>query len=211
VRALVFGSSIAEGYWATHGGWVQRLVNDVARYHVEHGQGAAEGDWVMNAAIGGDTVRRVIDRFPAEARARAGMAADELAVVFAIGANDSMRIAGRELSTPQRFREDLAELHQLASELTDRVMFVGFTAMDPDGKATRQFFDLARVREFHRALARFALASGSQFVDVMEEFQALLDAGHRLLVDGVHPNDAGHEVIYRQVKPALARWLTTLA
>jgi len=211
VRALVFGSSIAEGYWATKGGWVQCLINDVARYHVENGQGATEGDWVMNVGIGGDTVRRVIDRFPAEARARAGLGAGELAVVFAIGANDSMRIAGRELSTPQRFREDLAELHRLASELTDRVMFVGFTAMDPEGAATRQFFDLARVREFQQVLTRFALDSGSEFVEVMEEFQALLDAGHLLLVDGVHPNDAGHEVIYRQVKPVLARWLATLA
>jgi len=211
VRALVFGSSIAEGYWATEGGWVQRLINDVARYHVENGQGAAEGDWVMNVGISGDTVRRVIDRFPAEARARAGMGAGELAVVFAIGANDSMRIAGRKISMPQRFRQDLAELHRLASELTDRVMFVGFTAMDPKAEATRQFFDLARVREFQQVLARFALDSGSQFVEVMEEFQALLDAGHLLLADGVHPNDAGHEVIYRQVKPALARWLTTLA
>jgi lysophospholipase L1-like esterase len=208
---LVFGSSIAEGYWATKGGWVQCLINDVARYHVENGQGATEGDWVMNVGIGGDTVRRVIDRFPAEARARAGLGAGELAVVFAIGANDSMRIAGRELSTPQRFREDLAELHRLASELTDRVMFVGFTAMDPEGAATRQFFDLARVREFQQVLTRFALDSGSEFVEVMEEFQALLDAGHLLLVDGVHPNDAGHEVIYRQVKPVLARWLATLA
>ena len=211
MRALVFGSSIAEGYWATEGGWVQRLINDVARYHVENGQGAAEGDWVMNVGISGDTVRRVIDRFPAEARARAGMGAGELAVVFAIGANDSMRIAGRKISMPQRFRQDLAELHRLASELTDRVMFVGFTAMDPKAEATRQFFDLARVREFQQVLARFALDSGSQFVEVMEEFQALLDAGHLLLADGVHPNDAGHEVIYRQVKPALARWLTTLA
>jgi lysophospholipase L1-like esterase len=211
VRALVFGSSIAEGYWATQGGWVQRLIDDVARYHVENGQGATEGDWVMNVGIGGDTVRRVIDRFPAEARARAGLGAGELAVVFAIGANDSMRIAGRELSTPQRFREDLAELHRLARELTDRVMFVGFTAMDPDGEATRQFFDLARVREFQQVLTRFALDSGSEFVEVMEEFQVLLDTGHLLLVDGVHPNDAGHEVIYRQVKPVLARWLATLA
>jgi lysophospholipase L1-like esterase len=211
VRALVFGSSIAEGYWATQGGWVQRLVNDVARYHVEHGQGAAAGDWIVNASVGGDTVRRVIDRFPAEARARSGHAMDELAVVFAVGANDSMRIAGRELSTPERFRADLAELHRLARELTDRVMYVGFTPMDPDGEATRQFFDLPRVQEFHQVLARFAADSGSPFVDVSEEFQTLLDAGHPLLVDGVHPNNAGHEVIYRHVKPALARWLTTLA
>jgi lysophospholipase L1-like esterase len=104
-----------------------------------------------------------------------------------------------------------AAVSRLASELTDRVMFVGFTAMDPEGEATRQFFDLARVREFQQVLTRFALDSGSEFVEVMEEFQALLDAGHLLLVDGVHPNDAGHEVIYRQVKPVLARWLATLA
>lgn len=45
----------------------------------------------------------------------------------------------------------------------------------------------------------------------MEVFQALLDTGHPLLVDGAHLNDAGHEVIDRQVKPVLARWLTTLA
>jgi hypothetical protein len=56
VRALIFGSSIAEGYWASQGGWVQRLINDVARYHVENSQGAAEGDWVMNLGVGGDTV-----------------------------------------------------------------------------------------------------------------------------------------------------------
>lgn len=211
MRALIFGSSIAEGYWATQGGWAQRLINNVAQYHVEHGQDANEGDWIMNLGVGGDTVRRVIDRFPAEARARSGPGAgDDLAVVFAVGANDSMRIAGTELSTPERFADDLAELHRLATQVTRRVMFVGFTPMDPDGEATKRFFDLPRVREFGDLLRTFATNSGSPFVEIAEPFQVLLDSGHTLLVDGVHPNDAGHEVIYRQIKPVLGQWLTTL-
>jgi lysophospholipase L1-like esterase len=209
---LVFGSSIAEGYWATERGWVQRLIGDVARYHVVNRLGATEGDWIMNLGVGGDTVRRVIGRFPGECRARIGPDAGQLVVVFWVGANDSMIVNGRGLSTPHQFNDDLGELYSLALEVTDRIMFIGFSPMNFDVDTARQFFESSRVLDFERVLRAFARDAGAQFVEINEPFQALLKEGHELLsFDGVHPNDAGHDVIYSHVKPALARWLTTLA
>jgi lysophospholipase L1-like esterase len=82
--------------------------------------------------------------------------------------------------------------------------------MDPAGEATRRYFDPTRVREFELVLREFAANSGSEFVNLMEPFQAHLDDGQSLLVDGVHPNNEGHELIYRAVKPALAQWLPSL-
>jgi hypothetical protein len=101
VKVLVFGSSIAEGYWATRGGWVQQLINDVAPFGIDHGQGGGEVDWIMNLGVAG--------------------------------------------STPAQFTDNLAALHGLARRRTDHIMFVDFTAMDPDGPGIRQFFDPVRV------------------------------------------------------------------
>lgn len=210
MRALVFGSSIAEGCWATRGGWVQRLIDDVALHHVREGLDATQGDWVMNLGIGGDTVRHVLARVRAETQARRGFSSDDPVLVFAVGANDSMVVDGRALSSPERFRSDLLELCRVAGELTSRILFVGFTAMDPAGETTRRFFDPPRVLRFEMILREVAADAGAEVVNLLDPFQEALDAGADLLVDGVHPNDDGHQLIYQTVKPALARWLSTL-
>jgi lysophospholipase L1-like esterase len=145
VKVLVFGSSIAEGYLATRGGWVQQLINDVAPFGIDHGQGGGEVDWIMNLGVAGDTTGKVLARFEAETQARIGPPDAALGVVFAVGANDSMKVGDHYLSTPAQFTDNLAALHGLARRRTDHIMFVDFTAMDPDGPGTRQFFDPVRV------------------------------------------------------------------
>jgi hypothetical protein len=49
VKVLVFGSSIAEGYWATRGRWVQQSINDVAPFGIDHGQGGRDPVRVAHA------------------------------------------------------------------------------------------------------------------------------------------------------------------
>ena len=46
------------------------------------------------------------------------------------------------------------------------------------------------------------------FVPVFETFQAKMAAGENLLADGLHPNDAGHELIFQLVRPELDKLLS---
>ena len=211
MRALVFGSSIAEGYWATAGGWVQLLIQDVAQRHVRDAVSADQGDWVMNVGVGGDTVGRVASRLAGEAEARRGPYGGELTLVFAIGGNDAMQIAGRPMTETEDFTRGLGRLRDLAVEITPRVMFVGLTPMDPAAQLVRDHFDQDRLRHFDSLIHQSARSAGLPFVPVMDEFQVRGDRGEQLLsFDGVHPSDAGQRVIHDLVRPELARWLPDL-
>jgi lysophospholipase L1-like esterase len=208
---MIFGSSIAEGYWAVSGGWVQLLIERVSQHHVDTRAGADRGDWVMNLGVGGDTVSRVAARLPGEAAARTGPHAADLAFVFAVGGNDSMRITGRDLSDPERFAGDLEGLHAVAAGLSQRVMFVGLTPVDPAAELARSLFDAGRLRVFDSVLREVSARAGAPFVPLMDDFQSGLDAGRQLLsFDGVHPSDEGHRLIHDRVRPVLAEWLHDL-
>src|SRR5688500_14737658 len=89
MRVLVFGDSITQGFYDTHGGWVQRLANE---YHSKTLQSMLDGEdldrQIFNLGVSGDTSHEVLKRIENEIQVRQWRD-DPMVTVIAAGINDA--------------------------------------------------------------------------------------------------------------------------
>lgn len=210
MRVLFFGDSITQGFWDTEGGWVQRI----RKVYDERRIKGIENDppTVFNLGISGDVTEGILKRLDNEVEAHKWRWPDEeLTFVFAIGINDSIIENGVERSNPEKYREELEKLISKAKHYSDKLLFVELTPCDEvevnnrPGKAKQ--YTVSRVQQFNETLRSVCAKYGVPIVKVWEEMKKRLDKGENLLTDGLHPNDAGHQLIADLVKPELDKLL----
>lgn len=66
----------------------------------------------------------------------------------------------------------------------------------------------SRIKQFDKALQDFCDQQNAIFIDVLKPFNEVQQMTE-LLPDGIHPNDDGHELIVKLVKPVLDRVVET--
>ena len=215
MRILVFGDSTAQGYYdLEHGGWANRLFLDNLKRKVRRPDNAIE---IVNVSISGDTTRKVVDRLKAEIEARQ-WDKEPLALVVAIGINDTLLEDNEPISTPDTYRKDLGALYAIAQEYTREVVFVGLEAVDEAESAPWKYnsgtHQLAwrneRIHTFDEVLKVFASKHGAEYVAIFEAFMKRQEQGEKLCADGLHPNAAGHELMYRLIEPTIAGIISRL-
>ncbi len=212
MRVLVFGDSITQGFYGSHGGWVGLLI----RYYQKHTLKdlRAEGEvQVFNLGISGNTAEDVLDRIDAETTARTN-SNHETVIVLAIGTVDSKLRNNVAVSDVYAFQETYEALIKKAQKLADNIVCVGLSAVDEklsnpwvystDGEQLLN----NRLNLFEDTIKQSALRLQVPFVPVHDRFLKALENGQDLLVDGLHPNDAGHKMIAELVKPALDKPVT---
>jgi acyl-CoA thioesterase I len=212
MRVLVFGDSIAQGFFAETAGWVQRLFNFYGAEILKD----QSGDWVLvfNLGISGDRTAWLNERLESEIKTRTKhLPHEELLLVFAIGVNDTGLDDGRERSTPAEYERNLTELITKAKKFSEKIIMVGITACEEEVVNGRTYkskhVSNDRIKEFENTLASVSEDKRVSYVPVFDEFKAKLDKGEELLADGIHPNDKGHQLIYELVKPELDKLINT--
>lgn len=213
MRILVFGDSISRGFFGSKGGWVQRLATDLHIRTIDamrHNRDFyAE---VYNLGVSSDTAKGVIDRISSETEARRLHKEDEL-VVIAIGINDSILVGNKAQQDVYEFQENLEELVGKAEKLTKNIIFVGLSAVDEEltdpweFSTTGKQYKNNRINLFEDTVKQVTIGKEVDFIPVHDKFLRDLENGHKLLSDGLHPNDAGHELIYQLVKPKIEEFL----
>jgi lysophospholipase L1-like esterase len=201
MRVLVFGDSIAEGMWDTHGGWVQRLRT---HYDTKHLVTKTDQPEVINVSISGDRTQDVIDRLINEARFREWNDED-FVLVLAVGINDSAIVNGKEITPIDDFVAKYDQLLKEAYRLTGRVLIIGLTPVDEDAptvKDPKYAYNNERITNYNDELKQLA-GDDVTFVELLQTFTDKLAKGAELLSDGLHPNDAGHELIAATTLPVL--------
>lgn len=206
MRILFFGDSITQGFWdLEHGSWVQRIRKDYDQLAIKNLAGHYPE--VFNLGISGDMTSSVLKRMPYEIEARR-WEDDPFILVFAIGLNDTIFREQEVAITPLQYREDLSMLLASAQHYSDKILFVGLTPVDDElcnpwiHSSTGKSFKNDRILEFEDVLRKFCIEKKISCVQIFEKFQAL-QAEQNLLTDGLHPNDAGHQLIAELVKPEL--------
>lgn len=212
MRVLVFGDSIAEGKYDSHGGWVARFAGHenkaaVERIHSENKK------LVCNVSVSGDTTESVIERFSRELEARYNPD-NELLVILAIGSNDSALVDNRVLTDEQDFVHSYSKLIDMANDYTPSVLLVGLPSVDePLAESMKDLFrgkvySNNRLNLFEDCIKQVAIERQVPFVKIHDNFLKLqLAHGDMLSPDGLHPNDKGHQFIYDQVRQALDQLL----
>lgn len=209
MRVLVFGASTAQGFWDTHGGWVQRLRSHYDSKQIE--DFSASQPIIFNLGVSGDTSDDVLKRFEAETKAR-WPGDRELALVFSLGTNNAAIKNGSDRSSPSDYRNELIGLVEKARRFTDKILFVGPSPCD-DTKTNPVAWDhnlhyqSDRIKLFDDVTRAFCLEQNIPHVPVYETFREKTGMGIELFQDGLRSNDLGHQLIYELVLPELDKLL----
>lgn len=215
MRVLCFGASITQGFWDTQGGWVQRIRN---RFDTEVITGPREGfgqeyTGVFNLGVDANLSADVLRRVEAETRARKSPK-QKLITMVALGASDSSLLGTDRRVSPEEFQTNLQQIAEVLKELSDTVILMGNPACDEDRTTPvswgNYYYYNSEIERAERIISSVATAESVRFVPIYEAFKARLDAGGILLADGLHPNDAGHELIATIVWPVLAETIRSL-
>ncbi len=207
MRVLVFGASITQGYWDTEGGWVNRLRKHYDELQVK--DFSISQPSIFNLGISADTSEEVLNRFEHEARARS-LKHQTVAVIFAIGTNNAVIESGEPWSTPEQYRADLEALVAAARRFTDKIIFVGLTPCNEARTIPVSWGDFTYTNErlwmMEQAMREVCETHSLPHTPVFETFQDE-QKKRDLLPDGLHPNNAGHELIASIVLPELDKLL----
>lgn len=213
MRILVFGDSITQGFFDSQGGWVARLAN---KYH-QSALKNLKADWpaVFNLGISADDVKDVLDRIENETKARyyKDNIEEEIIVVVAVGINDSLLIDNKAFKDVYDFQETYEKLIDKASNVADKVLFMGLTAVDekhtnpyPGSNQGKQYLN-NRINLFEDCIKQACNLKDVPFVRVHDEYIAALENGQTLLSDGLHPNDVGHQFVLDIIEPHIEKLL----
>jgi lysophospholipase L1-like esterase len=188
----VFGDSTAWGAFDLEkGGWAERLWFELVT--------RTGSDYIefYNLSIDGGTTETILRRFEHEAKIRR---AD--ALIFCSGGNDSFtRKPDGPNEIPLRcFRKNLMKIIRKARRITDKIVFIGPENCD-EAKTTpvswgEIYYTNKNIRQYRKEMERVCEKMEIDFVDP-GEFPA------EDFYDGLHPNAAGHQKIYRKIKEIL--------
>jgi len=202
MRILVFGDSIAQGFWDIEGGWVQRLRKHYDQFTITGKD--EDAPTIFNLGVSGDSSDDVLARLNSETKARNRYG--ELSIIFAIGFNDSRTKAGKNFSDTNRYAKNLEELVKIARSFTNKILFVGLTPCAEERSNPVAWentgYTNKRIWAFETALRTFCNDNDLPYVKVFEVFTER-QLQTELLPDGIHPNEAGHQLIADLVLPQL--------
>ncbi len=201
---LVFGTSTTYGAWDSEGGWVARL-----RKHIDKEVNSDGENFVLvyNLGVSGDKSADILKRFKAETEVRKGHNGEEVIVFFHLGINDS--IYNQQLGTTEvfleKFRENLTKLITMAKKYSKGIVIIGSmpvdSRVDPMPWSPGRSYQNEHVEKFNEVMKEVAEKEKVGFIEIFQEF--IEEDYSKLLADGVHMNDKGHEEFYEIVKDYL--------
>lgn len=196
-RILVFGDSISWGENDTiQGGWVGMLykfVSEKTRFNWQ----------VYNMSVSGDGSDDLVKRLVPECEAR-----HPSIIMIAIGGNDSRYVEKEDnLQTPpEKFKENIQMLIDLAKGFVKDVIFVGILPFDetrtcPIPWSPTKYYTNKLARQNNQIIKKLCEENNVPFIDLFAEwtktdYKSLLD-------DGCHPTTEGHRKIFERVKAFL--------
>jgi len=191
---LVVGDSLVYGKWDSEGGWVNHLRKYV---DTNYNLGKERSLHVYSLGVPSELANRMENRFSCELGARINPQGKDL-VIFAIGANDSCpnnKYAGKQ-TPPEEFKEALRRMATEALEKGCQVIFVGLLPVNPARKK-RLIFSDEEIKKYDQYITEVCQELKVKKIE-MFDYLKTLDFSN-LLVDVVHPNDEGHQILSKRI------------
>lgn len=190
----IFGDSTAWGAWDMEkGGWVNRLWLYAA--------GRSEENYVeiYNQSISGGTTDTILARFESEAKIR-----NADAIIFQTGGNDASyeHASDNFMVAPDKFRSNLEEIIKRSKKITKNIIFMDLKNCDESKTTPVPWADIyyanENIMKYSEIMREVCKKNNVSFLDI-----ALID--DKDFDDGLHPNAAGHEKIFIQVRNYLIK------
>ncbi len=199
-KILVFGDSIAYGKWDSKGGWVARLRNYIDETYNLHDSGNVQ---VFNLGIPGEVLPRLAERCEQELKMRI-FSGEKNLVIIACGINDSCsnNWMTEKQTDIEEFKLAYNKIIDVAHTRTCNVVAIGLTPVNPE-KSKWLHFTNDEVKKYDQIISGLCEEQKVPILPLFEELLAENFARH--LVDAVHPNDEGHEVLFEKIKNFLVK------
>ncbi|HEX7041910.1 MAG TPA: GDSL-type esterase/lipase family protein [Patescibacteria group bacterium] len=201
-KIIVAGDSIAYGKWDSKGGWVARLRNYIdENYNIGKG-----GNFqVYNLGIPGEIVPRLSERFEKELEMR--LPENEKTnkknlVIFAVGINDSCpnNWLGLKQTPENEFKFSFENMINSARKYNCKMVVIGLTPVNSE-KSKGLLFSDNEVKKYDRYLSEICRSNQIPKLELFDDLYSINFSN--LLVDAVHPNDKGHEIMFEKIKEYL--------
>ncbi len=197
---LIFGGGITYGAWdIAKGGWVQRLRNYLENNY------ELQDYFVYNFGIPGDTSSMVLDRFESDIKYRVDEDEKNI-VIFATGTNDSafLEKENKQRTEIEVFKDNLEKLVKQASKYSDKIIFIGLTTVNqpmvsPIPWKPNIFYNNQNILQYNEIIKDFCRAKNILFIDLYDKVAT------DKLVDGIHPDEQGHEIMFQLIKDNLIK------
>ena len=202
-KILVFGDSISYGKWDVEGGWVARVRRYIdEKYNIKDRANLQ----VCNLGIPGEVAVRMVDRVEEELAFRHVDPEDDILVIFAIGINDSCpnNWMTEKQTSEKDFKEALKKMAEVALSKNCKVLFLGLTPIregDSMGKRGLLFTNEV-VKKYDSYISDVTKELKVEKLDLFEELKK--EGYKEEMVDIVHPNSEGHEMIAKRVTEYLS-------
>ena len=199
---ICFGDSITRGESdAVYGGWADRIKTRLIKQFVETGKDRIS---VFNMGISGETTDGLIQRFKHEFITRQTIDKQDT-VLFGYGANDLANQDGKHLVDIESYIDNLSHCIEFALEKGANVVLINITpiASQLDGipNVNNRIRNDETIRRYNQALLVLSVKYGVDLIDVYTPFNNHKEA--YLTADGLHPNSAGHELLYQVISTSL--------
>jgi lysophospholipase L1-like esterase len=205
---FLLGASSVYGVGGTNGGFGELLKQHMHQKMYTAG-GEGEVYEVFNFGKSGATADFVLDTFPEQIK-RYGRKGEIVSIV-SVGGNDSKAVnsPGNFVSTPEEYEVNMARLLDLLKSHSHQVLVVGGGYVDeskvnpksnPFG-GYESYFTNERRELFKQRLRKICQEKSITLIEPNVDLQTWLDK--YTYEDGLHPNNAGYELMFDAVKKTL--------
>ena len=204
---ICFGDSITCGESdADYGGWADRIKTRCLSRIISATVSGSGSDKisVFNMGISGETTNGLIQRFQHEFITR--LADDKQnTVLFGYGANDLAKQDGNYLVDIETYIDNISRCIEFSLEKSANVVLINVTpiAAELDGipNVNNRIRNDETIRCYNQALLTLSVKYSVNLIDVYTPFNDNKEA--YLTADGLHPNSAGHELLYQVISKSL--------
>ena len=129
----------------------------------------------------------------------------------AIGINDSIVENNQERSSADKYHQEIQTLIELSNKESDKILFIGLTPVDEETANSRpgkpKEYNNERIKEFDNSLEQACRHKNAAYLRIFKTLLTEMSRGEQLFDDGLHPNHAGHQLIFELVQPELDKLL----
>jgi acyl-CoA thioesterase-1 len=215
-QVVCIGASTQYGIGGTKGGWADLIKQDLHQQMYGEG-GAGEQHELYNLGVPGAALNAQVERAEVALRTirKPGRT---LITVFQGGANNAIAVDRPDnfVSTPEDYKKELDSFLDKLVELSDHVICVGMLPMDQqkvmpisndNEKGRKVYFSNERIKQFEDVFSETAQSKGLTFIPLFAKGEQAGWVDAYQYVDGIHPNDKGHQWIKDQVQPKILELL----
>lgn len=206
-----FGDSITYGAWDMGtSGWTTKLRSYLDARNNEPTY------YFYPLGIHGETTDGLKKRFENELQARRRHDDDSYTFIFAYGANDATWLTNEDRfkATIEEFESNLMDTINQARGLNANIFLLEITPVNEEYSASLTARNKSCLNEYvDRYNERLRAVAESTSAAIIEINQRFHDEGLSsvLVKDGLHPTQAGHEIIFQKVKSAIEPLLRNLS